>query len=156
MGEREYTTLNWHKEGHCVVMDLNESPEDVEALSRCCTELSDLCERIACDEETSVVVLSFEGDMRDPAPGISSGEKEKLSLTGPVSGLKQPVIAAVRGNALDLGLELALACDIRIGTESAVFGLSQVCGGGIPANACHERRRVVDGIGGLSPMVAQQ
>ena len=42
-------------------------------------------------------------------------------LTAPV-----PVVAAVRGPCLGGALELALACDIRIATEDAIFGLPEV------------------------------
>jgi enoyl-CoA hydratase len=38
----------------------------------------------------------------------------------------QPIIAAIRGYALGGGLELALACDVRIAGEDAQFGLTEV------------------------------
>ncbi len=38
----------------------------------------------------------------------------------------QPIIAAIRGYALGGGLELALACDIRIASEDAQLGLTEV------------------------------
>jgi len=38
----------------------------------------------------------------------------------------QPIIAAIRGWALGGGLELALACDIRIAAEDAQLGLTEV------------------------------
>jgi enoyl-CoA hydratase len=44
----------------------------------------------------------------------------------------KPVIAVVNGYALGGGTELALACHIRIGTPSAVFGLPEVGLGLIP------------------------
>lgn len=44
----------------------------------------------------------------------------------------KPVIAAVNGYCLAGGLELALACDIRIASESAVFGLPEVTWGIVP------------------------
>lgn len=46
--------------------------------------------------------------------------------------LWKPVIAAVNGHCLAGGLELALACDIRIASENATFGLPEVRFGIIP------------------------
>ncbi len=46
--------------------------------------------------------------------------------------LYKPVIAAVNGLALGGGLEVVLACDIRIAAENAVFGVPEVTLGLIP------------------------
>jgi len=43
-----------------------------------------------------------------------------------LSNLRQPVICAIQGLALGGGLELALACDIRIASESAQFAMPEV------------------------------
>lgn len=39
--------------------------------------------------------------------------------------LDRPVIAAIHGYCLDGGLELALACDLRVASEKAQFGLPE-------------------------------
>lgn len=48
--------------------------------------------------------------------------------------LWKPVIAAINGYCLAGGLEIALACDIRIASENATFALTEVTRGIIPGN----------------------
>ena len=53
-------------------------------------------------------------------------------LTRVIEQLRVPVIAAVNGFALGGGCELALACDIRIASETATFGQPEVNLGILP------------------------
>lgn len=59
------------------------------------------------------------------------GDEQDSHLLGgfPVS---KPVVAAINGHALGGGLELALACDIRIAATDATFGLPEVKVGSMP------------------------
>ena len=46
--------------------------------------------------------------------------------------IDKPMLAAVNGHCLAGGLELALACDLRIASENATFGLPEVTRGMLP------------------------
>lgn len=51
----------------------------------------------------------------------------------------KPIVAAINGYCLGLGLELALACDLRIASPNAVFGLPEVRWGIIPGQGGTQR-----------------
>jgi enoyl-CoA hydratase/carnithine racemase len=64
-----------------------------------------------------------------------------------VANIRKPVIAAIDGYCLGGGLELALACDIRIAAERAQFGLPETGLGLIPGGGGTQRLARVVGLG---------
>jgi 2-(1,2-epoxy-1,2-dihydrophenyl)acetyl-CoA isomerase len=58
------------------------------------------------------------GDVKELAPILRSGMQAVLKIRT----MPQPVIAAVNGPAAGAGMNLALAADIRVAVEEAVFG----------------------------------
>lgn len=61
--------------------------------------------------------------------------------------LETPIIAAVNGAAIGGGAEIALACDIRVASEHASFGLGEVRWGIIPAGGAMQWLPQIAGMG---------
>lgn len=98
-------------------------------------EFSETLDKLHFDKKVRVAIL------RSSTPGVfcaGADLKERLtlspeetfqsvckfrSLTSQIESTPFPVIAAVDGLALGGGLELALACDIRVASAEAKFGL---------------------------------
>ena len=95
-------------------------------------ELNDACEAIAANDGVCVTLLSADG--ADFCAGWDASLTTGLPADpfGAVAALPAPVIAALQGETLSAGLELALACDIRIAAEDARFGLPEVAHATLP------------------------
>jgi enoyl-CoA hydratase len=102
--------------------------------------LATALETIAAKEPGAVraVVVSGSGE-RAFSAGSDVGEFEaqrgpegrarhalESGVATSLAGLPMPTIAAIEGNALGGGLELALCCDIRVASERARLGLPEV------------------------------
>ncbi len=70
--------------------------------------------------------------INDPGSVTEAMSRRAHALFDKFENLSKPVIAAVNGYAMGGGTELALACDIRIASSKAVFGLPEVDLGVIP------------------------
>lgn len=69
------------------------------------------------------------------------------NLTLQIEQLGKPVIAAINGVAFDAGLEIALACSLRVATNNAQFGLPAIEKGYIPAFGTSRRLSRLIGVG---------
>jgi len=90
---------------------------------------------------------------------FDSVQGEQLSRTGHnnvfnmIENSKKPVIAAINGFALGGGLELALACHIRIASDNAKMGLPEVTLGLIPGYGGTQRLTGLVGKGRAMEMI---
>ncbi len=136
------------RDGHVALLRLNR-PEARNALSpELMEELAAELERLDPDPEVRCVVIagsekvfaagadikamaerSFEEALRHPA----------ASFWRRLAAIKTPLVAAVSGYALGGGCELALACDMIVASESAVFGQPEINLGIIPGGGGTQR-----------------
>jgi enoyl-CoA hydratase len=111
-------------------------------------ELTEAVEAAAADPAVRALIIRGAGekafcagaDIKEFAPPSSLVDARE-ERTGPkwtdaIASCPKPTVAAVHGYCLGGGLEIALACDIRVATDDAVFGLPEV------------RRAIVPGAGG--------
>jgi enoyl-CoA hydratase/carnithine racemase len=103
------------------------------------SELAEICQEINFDTAIRAAVITGNGPVFCRDVASSHKTPAAFSLAVPVASLNCPAIAAINGNAIGLGLELALACDIRIASNSALFSFPGVWHGLIPSDGATQR-----------------
>jgi 2-oxoglutaroyl-CoA hydrolase len=124
-------------------------------------QVARLFEELGRNDEVRVIILTGAGDDAFTAggdiPGFLERSPEELSrLAWNVAAAERcpkPVIAKLRGYALGVGLELALACDFRIAADDAELGLPEVKLGMIPGSGGTQRLARLIGLGRAKDMV---
>lgn len=114
-------------------------------------ELQRIWSGVAVDPEIEVVVLTGAGDrffcagmdLKEAAGPETPGERrDRLRASRDIEQLAmlpQPCIAAINGYALGGGLEMALACDLRVCSDTAQMGLTEVAHGLVPGGGGTQR-----------------
>lgn len=95
-------------------------------------DIEDVCRAIDGDPGIRVVTLAFEGLPAFDAGSTDADPVMGVSIVDAIARISKPVICAISRGATGLGLELALACDIRISTTDSKFALTQIREGRIP------------------------
>ena len=129
--------IDLHKENGVALLTINR-PEALNAVNAAMLdELCEVVEQVESDAEVRVLVITGTGKafvagadithMRGLSPQQAKEWSERgQRAVGKLESAKKPVIAAVNGYALGGGTELALACDIRVASDRAVFGQPEV------------------------------
>jgi enoyl-CoA hydratase len=120
--------IQFNVKGHIAWVTLNQPELDAASAQT----LKEICAGINGNEDVYVVALTGTGSVF-----CKGGETEGTASA--IAAIDRPVIAAINGEAVGVGLELALAADIRIAADNAVFGMPQVKEGRIPADGGTQR-----------------
>jgi enoyl-CoA hydratase len=140
----EFKFIIYEKSGGVATLTLNR-PEALNAFSKDVAEEVFLAlEDVRNDENVRVLILTGAGEKAfstgadiKAMVGMTALKARELSLMGEklclaLENLEKPVIAAINGYALGGGLEVAMSCDLRIASENARMGQTEINIGLIP------------------------
>jgi enoyl-CoA hydratase len=135
---KTYETILYAVDEHVATITLNRPDVHNAQNDTLRRELHQVFSALTTDDDVKVIVITGAGerafsagaDIREfvePASPTELRERRKrIEYRSMMDRCSQPIIAAINGFALGGGLELALACDIRIAAENATLGLTEI------------------------------
>ncbi|HWG91790.1 MAG TPA: enoyl-CoA hydratase/isomerase family protein [Candidatus Thermoplasmatota archaeon] len=140
----EYKNIKLKVDEHTAILTLSHPP--VNALSPAMLkEISQALDELTTQKNVRALIITASGsnafcagaDIKEVASAGPGGAAEIVSLGhetfSKLENFRAPTIAAINNLTLGGGLELALACDIRISSDRARFGFPEVTLGLIPS-----------------------
>ena len=128
-----------------VTLDVPEKMNRVSLAAR--DQLATVFADLGGDDAVRVVVLGGAGEQAFTAggdiPGFLTRTPEELShLAKNIAAAERcpkPVVAKLHGYTFGVGLELALACDLRVAADDTLLGLPEITLGMIPGSGGTQR-----------------
>lgn len=150
---------------HIATITLNR-PQQANALSlSLLKELQAALGQVKEDRKVRTVIITGAGekvfcagaDLKERAGMNEEQVRQAVSMIrssiNMIDMLPQPVIAAINGIALGGGLELSLACDIRIASDTAILGLTETSLAIIPGAGGTQRLPRLIGLGRAKELI---
>jgi enoyl-CoA hydratase/carnithine racemase len=134
-----HTNIICTKKGHLAHITLNRPEANNIINEQLAQELEEACRQINQDNDIYAVTVTGAGDRAFCSGSELETAKQQCGPASAIASIDCPVIAAINGEALGQGLELALGCDIRLASDKARFGLTQVAQGLIPMDGGTQR-----------------
>ena len=134
----KYKTLKYKKKGRTAYIAIN-IPESGGSSHDCmCAELLDVCDAVGKNDSISVVVFGHSG--RTFLYGIATEPGAPIcEVIESIARMDKITVAVIDGDAFGEGLELALACDIRIASDRSRFALLSVANRTMPSGGGTQR-----------------
>jgi enoyl-CoA hydratase len=152
--------ISVEQDGAVAVVTIDNPP--VNALSAALLdELEAEIDRLDADDAVRAIVLKGGGErafvagadisefpsLREASPDEGGSARGIQKLGARMDTARMPFVAAIRGFCLGGGLELAMACDIRIAAEDAQLGQPEIKLGLIPGGGGTQRLPRLIGLG---------
>jgi enoyl-CoA hydratase len=160
-----YETIAVERQDHVATITLNR-PDVLNAQNNAMRrELMAAFSALRQDDDARAIIVTGAGerafsagaDIREflepPVPTQFREQRKRIDFRREMDRCPQPIIAAIRGFALGGGLELALACDIRLAAEDAQLGLTEINLAIIPGGGGTQRLPRVVGRGKALEMI---
>lgn len=139
-----YHFLKYQLDHPVLTVTLDRPDADNRINDALATELKEACQAAQEDDRVQVVILTGSGHTfsigREPLLAELAAESaesriawlRQFQVASAIAALEVPVIVAINGDAIDHGLELALAGDLRIATTGVRLGLTDLAYGSFP------------------------
>jgi len=147
----EFRFIKVSYKGHVALLTLSCPSRHNCVTADSARELKEACQQIEHDKRIRAVVITGAGKVfssgreayNPPSESATSEDVEgwldSLRCASALASLPQPSIAAINGDAVDHGLELALACDLRVAARTARLGFTDLARGAIPWDGGSQR-----------------
>ena len=161
-----YNNLTYEIENRINIISINR-PEKLNALNiETFSEIDYAIKSSVANDEVRIIILTGVGEKAFVAgadikefvnftmeQGSELSESGHKILSETIEGCPKPIIAAINGYALGGGLELAMACHIRVASENSKMGLPEVSLGVIPGYGGTQRLPQLVGKGRALDMI---
>jgi enoyl-CoA hydratase len=142
----DYRAIAFEKRDQVGRITLNRPRADNAIDVRMAIELQGVCETINQDRDIRAAIITgagstafcsgedlteFADSILGNSPSLAALEEFALNynVSRMVAGIECPVVAALNGDAFGAGLAVALACDLRIASAKALFGVPDISRG---------------------------
>lgn len=150
---------NAERQTATIVLDRPEKMNTLSYFAR--AHLNEIFEILDKDDEVRVIILKGEGNEAFTSGGTIAQFMERhpaelsvlhKNVAAPERSPK-PVIAQLQGYTFGVGLELAMACDFRVASETTLMALPEMRLGMIPGSGGTQRVARIAGLGRAKDMI---